>query len=340
MARFDPWGCSAQQGRTMRIKRQALGGPLIGGLAWSRLQRGCVQLFQRWAWGFLGAALGAAGVCWVASDTVSAHEQAQQAVDAALAQLQAQPTPPQPLVNPSTHAAAALWHRLTGHRLQDIWIDLQQALGAQGVQVVSIRVLPDASAGPLSSQSAALRVNAPYPEWVNAWRALSASGPVLSIERMSVVPQAQSRGVQMDVVLRRWFKTGQNEGSDPSAGPAGWAAVARSAVLPPSEADVFAQPGGDAALAAMTTGAHAPDSAALPADPLHWPLARIRLLGTWQQGVQWQAVLSAGGAWVPVRVGQRVSLEGHRVVAIARDAVRLRSAQGHQLELKWPGGAP
>lgn len=323
----------------MMTQRWSFFGPLTGGVSWSVVQRWCAHQFKRWAWAILGAALGAGGVYWMASDVVLAHEQAQQAVEAAQAQLQVQVLPPLELVNPSAHAAWSLWTRLTGRRHHDIWTDLQQALSAQGVQVVSIRVLPDTSADPLSSQSVALRLNASYPDWVNAWRWVSASGPVLSIERMSVVPLAQSRGVQMDVVLRLWFKSGSHK---EQAGPA-WsvdmAAAARGAVVGASGADVFTHPGNVRAMSLSTISATTlPDAALRSADPLRWPLAQIRLLGTWQQGTQWQAVISAGDHWVPVQVGQRVSLEGHQVVSIHRDAVSLRSAQGQKLELNWPGG--
>jgi hypothetical protein len=316
-----------------------VGTPLSGDIAWTRLQHWCAHQCKRWSWGFLGVALGASGVYWIASDAVSAHEKAQQAVEAVLAQLHAQPTLSQKLVNPAEQVTGGLWGRLTRRRPQDIWIDLQQALGAQGVQVLSIRVLTDAETGPLSSQGAALRLNAPYLDWVNAWRALCVSGPVLSIERMSVVPQAQSHGVQMDVVLRRWFKPESEEVPMVSDGPDGWAAVVRSKVVSPSVADVFTLPVSATTPALLTNHVAESDSAALPADPQQWPLARIRVLGTWQQGSQWQAVLSVGGPWVPVRVGQRVSLEGHRVVAIQRDAVSLLSLQGQKLQLNWSGGS-
>ena len=74
-------------------------------------------------------------------------------------------------------------------------------------------------------------------------------------------------------------------------------------------------------------------------DPMTWPMERIRLLGTWQEGERLQAVLSAGGVWVPVRVGQRVSRQAHRVQSIRRDAVILRTSQGHNIELNVAGGA-
>ncbi len=313
--------------------------PLTEGVSWPMVQRWCTQQFKCWAWACLGAALGAVGVCWMASDVLSVHEQAQQAVDAAQGQLQAPLLPPLERVNPAAHAAAALWSRLPSRRPHGIWTDLQQALSAQGVQVVSIRVLPDAFASPLANQSVALRLNAPYPDWVNVWRELSASGPVLSMERMSVVPMAQSRGVQLDVVMRWWFRPAPDEGAADPAWSVGMAAMPRSAVSGASGADVFAQPG-NAPVAAPLSGSSeaAPDAPVLPADPSRWPVSQIRLLGTWQQGARWQAVISAGGAWVSVQLGQRVSLEGHQVVSIQRHGVSLRAAQGQKHELTWPGG--
>ena len=321
------------------IRRWPRLNPFNGGVSWPMVQRWCTQQFKRWSLACLGAALGAAGVYGVASDVVSAHEQAQQAIDAARAQLQVPLSLPQERVNPATHAAWALWSRLSGRRPHDIWTDLQQALSAQGVQVVSIRVLPDALAGPLSGQSVALRLNAPYPDWVNAWRELSASGPVLSMERMSVVPLAQPRGVQVDVVMRWWFRPGFDKGAVGAAWSAGMPVTPRSAEMGVSGAEIFAHLGNSPVAAPLKVSAvAAPDGAVLPTDPLRWPVAQIRLLGTWQQGTRWQAVISAGGPWVSVRLGQRVSLEGHQVVSLQRHGVSLRSAQGQKHELKWPGG--
>lgn len=327
------------------IRMASADGLFNEGLAWpmwQRLQRWCTHQFKRWSWGFLGAALGGAGVCWFANDVVSAHEQAEQAVQKvqeALAQLLAPPAAPPAPVNLSAHAAGALWARLTHQRPQGVWTGLQQALGAQGVQVVSIRVLPDVASGPLPSQSAALRVNAPYPDWVKAWRTLSASGPVLSIERMSVVPHIPSQGAQIDVVLRHWFKPGSDPGPAAPDLLADGVTAARSALGPSTGADIFGSLASATAPAPLTPQMAQADGALLPADPQRWPLARIRLLGTWQQGGQWRAVLSAGELWVSVRAGQRISQEGHRVMAIQRDAVTLRSAQGEHMDLNWPGGA-
>lgn len=96
-----------------------------------------------------------------------------------------------------------------------------------------------------------------------------------------------------------------------------------------------------------TSGAHGAEGVAgaagiaaweaLPEDPRQWPLARVRLAGLWQQGADRQAVLSAGTHWATVTLGQRVTLEGHRVVAITGDGVRLRLAQGPLFKLDWLG---
>lgn len=301
---------------------------LTQGTTWSAWQRVCWRQLQRWGDAVSGAALGASAVFWLGSDAGSAHEQAQQAVDAARARLQAQPAPQPPAVDLSAHAASALWPRLTGGLPAEIWPHLQRALGEQGVQVVSIRILPEVLAGPLSSQSVALRVHAMYSDWVSAWDGLTDAGPVLSLERLSVVPQTTSRGVQLDVVLRLWFKPGAQAGG---LVPVGSQVTAAARGKVSGVPDIFAQPGS------------APRAAVLPeltpqsTDPLQWPMDRIRLLGTWQQGAQWQAVLGTAEVGVPVQVGRRVAQEGHRVESIQRDAVLLRSVQGQAIELTWSG---
>lgn len=72
-----------------------------------------------------------------------------------------------------------------------------------------------------------------------------------------------------------------------------------------------------------------------PEDPRHWPLAQVRLVGLWQQGAEKRAILSAGRRWAQVSLGQRVTLEGHRVAAITADGVRLRLAPGPLVKLGW-----
>ncbi len=78
--------------------------------------------------------------------------------------------------------------------------------------------------------------------------------------------------------------------------------------------------------------------AELTEDPRQWPLSRVRLVGLLQQGESRQAILTAGGHWARVSPGQRVTQEGHRVVAITHDGVSLRLAQGAQFTLDWVDG--
>jgi hypothetical protein len=311
---------------------------LNSGMTSAGWQRVCLAQCKRWGDAGLGVVLGLTAVLWLASDVGLAREQAEQAVHTAKVRLHAQLPPPPHPADLSVQASHALWPRLNGGFSTEIWPHLQQALGAQGVRVESIRVLPDVGAGPLQSQSVALRLMALYPDWVSAWRWLTDAGPVLSLDRISIAPQAASQGVQLDVVLRLWFKPGSVEGVFAE----GWSRVPTAAVhskanaaLPPG---IFAHPG---------TSANArhvlPRTGAQPVqpttDPLQWPMEKIRLLGTWQQGARWQAVLGAAGAGRPVQVGQRVALEGHWVESIRSDAVVLRSVQGQSIELTWSGGA-
>ena len=307
-------------------------------LAWPQIQAWCMRQMRRWAWALAGAVLGACALLGLASDVWQAHEQAQQSFDAAQQALQSQPQPlSQPEdVQPTSHAAGGLWSRLP-HRLPpDTATELQQALQAQGLTVVSLRTMPVVSGGALQSQSLALRLNGDFAQWARTFQAWAASGPVVSIERMGVTPLTKAQGVQLDVVLRLWFKT---SAGGQGAWPA-WPSVAteQSATVP---ADL------DQGVFALPLGPDLPMSAPLPAqskalavtdDPMTWPMERIRLLGTWQEGERWQAVLSAGGVWVPLRVGQRVSPQAHRVQEIRRDAVIFRTSQGQNIELKVAGG--
>jgi hypothetical protein len=305
---------------------------------WSQVQVWCMRQMRRWAWAFAGAVLGVCSVMGLASDVWQAHDQAQQAFDAAQQALQAQPqTTQQPQeVQVAAHAAGGLWSRLPHRVSPDTPTKLQQALQAQGLTVVSLRTLSASSGGALQSQNLALRLHGDFAEWARAFQAWTASGPVVSIERLVVVPLATAQKVQLDVVLRLWFKTG-TDGSD--TWPA-WPIVA--AAMPVNEPGeqghgVFALAGGpDSKLPVLQPVG--PEALTLTDDPMTWPVERIRVLGTWQEGERWQAVLSAGGVWVPVRVGQRVSRQAHRVQAIGRDALILRTSQGQNIALNVAGG--
>lgn len=288
----------------------------------------CVRQLQRQALTLLGACLGAALLMWAFSEVWDAHDEAGQKLAAVQAQWSAQGavvTVPEAL-DPLAQGAGLLWRRLPGRWPPDSAASLRQFLIGQRLQVVALRVLPDVVAGPLKGQSLAVRMMGAYANWTRAWQILSTSGPVMSIERMSVLSLAQPSGEQIEVVLNLWSMPG-------STGDVSWPSDNPLAPVAASGADIFA----------LVTGVDWPPVAAEAKakepivqtdDPLTWPMERIRWLGSWQQGADPQAVLSAGGAWIAVRVGQRVSLEGHKVAAIVPDGLVLRTPQGQRVELK------
>lgn len=293
----------------------------------------CARQLQRGALALVGAFLGGVLVWVMASDLREAHEHAQQALEAAQAQMPSSraSTRLPDLMDPLVQEAGPLWNRLPGRLTADMGTELRQFLMAQGLQVASLRAMPDAMRGPLQSKTVAIRMSGAYADWTKAWQSLTDSGPVVSMERMSVVPLAQTPGVQMDVVLRVWFRP---DATQPLIWPSGERWGLRTAEGQHAGAEVFA-------LTASQEARPSPVPVVNPAlsdDPLSWPVERIRLLGTWQQGSHWRAVLGTGAVWVPVQVGQRVSQEGHKVAAIRREGVLLRTPQGQQVELGWAGG--
>ncbi len=322
----------------MKLTRRAPG-------SWPALQLWCEHQFKRWSLAMGGIVLGFVGVMWVAIDLGAEYEQVQQAVDAAALRLQKLPAPSLSVPSRDPHPASALQARLTVGVPADTWTDVQHALQVHGVQVVSLRVLPQAMGGPLHSQAVALRLQAPFEQWLQAWVALAEAGPVVSLDRMGVTPMEASQGVQLDVVMRLWFKPG----SEVSQATVAWSLdelkSAGSGLRAGAHAEVFVpvvrtQLPPVLPQSAVAAPERASDETALPAHPSLWPISRVRLLGTWQQGVQWQAVLGAAQAWAPFGLGSRVAIEGYQLESIRPDAVILRSAQGQTLEMKTSGGGP
>jgi hypothetical protein len=320
--------------RSLRFERFNAG-------AWRAWGPWCVRQFQRGAVVLVGVFLGGVLVWVMASDVWEAHGQAQQALNAAQAQLPSQGAEPRlpDLIDPLAQESGPLWQRLPGRLTTDIGTELRQFLMAQGLQVASLRAMPDAMRGPLQSKTVAIRMTGAYADWAQAWQSLTESGPVLSMERMSVVPLAQTPGVQLDVVLRVWFKP---DATHALTWPPGERRGLRTAQGPHAGAEVFAltasQEARPSPVPALVPSPMPVANPALSDDPLSWPVERIRLLGTWQQGAHWRAVLGVGALWVPVHLGQRVSQEGHKVAVIRREGVMLRTPQGQQVELGWTGG--
>lgn len=326
--------------------------PELSGWAWRwpHLQR----LFERWLrrWGFsiMGWVVGLSGV-WLAQAQVSEdHASVAQAVAQLHQQLAALPdgvsnNPEKPL---PPDPQSMLMSLPVQARQGQIWVDLQQALTGSGLSLQSLRPLPpslaDGSTAGLPSQAVAVRLLGRFEYWSNVWTAFTQAGPVCSIDRISVTATADPEEVQVDVVLRVWLRPG-DVGVHAQPEPDGaWDQLTRLEPRPlgRSGAVLFVQakglPSGGDASASGVSGASGvavagPDF--LPEDPRHWPLARVRLAGLWQQGSDRQAILSAGPHWVRVSQGQRVTQEGHRVAAITDAGVSLRLAQGPMLMLGW-----
>jgi Tfp pilus assembly protein PilO len=340
--------------------------PSVLALRWPHLQRLLERWLRRWGFAISGWVVGLSGV-WLAQTRVSEdHASALQAVERLHQQLAALPaglsaSPEKPLATEQQNMLKSLPVQA---RQGQIWVDLQQALTAGGLNLLSLRPLPpslaQASAARLPSQVVAVRLSGRFEDWSRVWAAFTQAGPVCSIDRISLAATAHPEEVQIDAVLRVWLRPG-DVGVQAQAEPEGaWDGLTwlepsqsgRSGVILFAQArQTGAASGGDAMRLAESTNASAtgasgvtagaavavtvPVADALPEDPRQWPLARVRLTGLWQQGADRQAILSAGPHWVRVRQGQRVTQEGHRVAVITEAGVRLRLAQGPMFELTW-----
>lgn len=336
----------------------------LGASRWPHLQRLAARWWRRWVYALTSCSLGFALV-WLAQPEVREdHAQAEQAVATLAQQLAAWPvataTPPAQAVQNDVQGRLASLPAVT--QQGQIWTDWQQFLAAHGLRLQSLRplatesVVSSASASggaaqraSLPHQAAALRLQGRFEDWTRAWAACAETGPICSLDRISVAALPQAAEVQIDVVLRIWMRPGE-EGAGAQPLQAAWimpsseSSLSRSApALFAAEAAVSVDTAGAAARAQDTrsederqaTGAAATGTAAedLPPDPRHWPLARVRWVGLWQQGSDRHAILSAGPHGAKVRLGQRVTQEGHRVVVIAEDGVSLRLAQEPVIKL-------
>ena len=352
-----------------------------GAMRWPHLQRLAARWWRRLAPALFGCLLGLLLLLTAQPEVRHQHAQAEQAV-ARLAQQWAALTVAE--VKPPQQALASdLQRRLASlpavTRQGKIWTDWQQVLATHGLRLQSLRPVataladwPKSSSGggdprfKLTHQAAAMRVQGRFEDWTRAWMACTETGPLCTVDRISVVALPQAAEVQIDVVMRIWMRPSEGEatvGANPRDEGAGeqalqtaWMVPSPGAARPRSGPALFtadaASGGASTGVAtraqegAQATGAAATDpsdtAAAqkdLPPDPRHWPLARVRWVGLWQQGGDRQAILSAGTHWVKVSRGQRVTQEGHRVVAIHEGGVSLRLAQEPVIQLEGMGPA-
>lgn len=330
----------------------------LGNLRWPHLQRLAERWLRQWGYALSGLTLGLCGVALTHPEVSEEHAHVAQAVARLQQQLAAVPRVEAQPETPLTPDAQRLLARLPVQAQQGrLWADWSRLLAAHALRLQSLQPMPvtaaDGRNGGLSSQAVALRWQGRFEDWSNVWAACALTGPVCSLDRISVVAMADSSEVQIDAVLRVWMRPDE-VGADEWPGLAAWIDPGGVDQRPisRSSAALFAQAGAvswgrDAARVAQTTDPTAAAAAAtsdlsaaaeaLPEDPRQWPLARVRLVGLWQQGADRQAILSVGAHWAKVSLGQRVTLEGHKVAAITDDGVRLRLAQGPLFQLDWAG---
>jgi hypothetical protein len=338
-------------------------------LDWPHLQRLAERWLRRWGFALTGLALGLIGM-WLARPEVSeAHASAVQAVAGLEQRLAGMPSgaPAQTpakgatMTNQSMAVARGLLSELPAWTSpENVWTTWQQVLVAQGLKLQFLQPMPPSTSegrsGALVSHVAAWRVLGRFDDWVRVWSACAESGPVCAIERIQIVATEKPAVVQIDAVMRVWMRPAEKPSVDVvnqdiqthwmPAVQTGLQQSGRSrvalfapghgaATVAVDAADASKADGGE--LDKNTKGASAAVAslAVLPDDPHQWPYARVRLAGLWQQGGELQAVLSAGPHAVRVMPGQRVSLEGHRVVAITEAGVGVRLGKGPLLQLSW-----
>jgi hypothetical protein len=276
------------------------------------------RLVRRWAWALAGVMVGMSLVAFFAWETYEEHDLWLYKVQALRAAHKAVPAK-SAASSPAASDTFALVDRLPAQRdVSGLWLALQQGMTQRGLQVQDMRPQALLPARGLSSQAVALRLQGRFVDGVQVWASLVDSGPVWSLDQLTVTPGAQPGQLQWDGVWRVWLRT---DAPSAQAWPALW-----------TQSVQHAQAGVDPFVAAPTLAqqpvASEPLPGDIPADPRHWPLSRIRLLGVWQQGPQLQAVLGAGPHWVVLGAGATLAQEGYRVKTVGSDAVELQATQG------------
>ncbi len=333
-----------------------------GALAWPHLQRLAERGMRRWGYALAGLVIGLGGM-WLAQPEVGeSYDSALQAharLSQQLAELRSSAAGPTPAkvaatTGESVAQAQRLLRRLpVSTRPESLWTAWQQTLATHDLRLVLLQPMP--STGTVGrgaawvSHAAAWRVLGRFDDWVRVWAACAESGPVCALDRINVVATQQPGEVQIDAVMRVWMRSPEGQASD-ALDLADWmvdvqkgtrpSAHSRTALFAPShssEADLNTPRADGLAAPSRTEGLPAAGSSfsAMSDDPKQWPLARIGLAGLWQQGNDRQALVSFGPHAVRVVLGQRISLEGHRVAAITDHGVHLRLGKGPTLELPW-----
>lgn len=277
------------------------------------------RLVRRWAWALAGAFAGMGLVAVFAWEAYEEHDLWRYKVQALRAAHKAVPAKTA-ASSPAASDASSLVERLPAQReVSALWLALQQGMAQRGLQVQDLRPQTLLPAQGLSSQAVALRLQGRFVDGVQVWASLVDAGPVWTLDRLTVVPGVQAGQLQWDGIWRAWLRP---DAPSAHAWPAHWDLRAREGA---SGVDPFVT----TKAAAPVAGASESLPAELVEDPRRWPLAHIRLLGVWQQGGQWQAVLGAGAYWAVLAPGAPLAIEAYRVQAVRPEGVVLQAATGH-----------
>ena len=322
------------------------------------------QAHWRWwarRWGFAVTACVLAWVLgvWLHAPTWQSHAQVKSEVQGLQAQLAAVPIP-RPKANGPLFSDDA--PRLPSLDQQEqVWAYLRATLAQHQVKLMLMQPVSEVVNAPLPSHAMSLRLQARYENWALAWASLVRMGPVWSMDRLRVVPSADQQSVDIEVVWRAWFSPGMAGSIPHNAVFAGGLSASPQAMLAKHVASVFDMPFSktpqletEARTVAMPrTGANVgvlPESTALsdvpPKEPLfsnepeRWPMLPLRLIGTWRQGDQAEAVVANAAHWFRVQEGRQISLEGHRVWRIGRDDLHVRDPAGRVQTFQMEARAP
>lgn len=218
------------------------------------------------------------------------------------------------------------------------WPWLQQAMQAQGLQVLALRPQAVTSVKGLQEQTVLLRLQGRWRDWLMLERALAAHAPWWVIDQWQIVPAGTTPAeVRIDLQARWGFGPPGLQGV--TSAPRIWPMWSATEEMAEAETLLFGLPSSvpSAAVAAASEAV-----ASGPSDPHAWPIREWRLLGVWWQGGSAHAVLGHGLNQVKVVTGQRVGLEGYRVRRVGGAGVELVApdAKGPVLHLTMQGDKP
>lgn len=291
---------------------------------------------QRWPTGVAAFALGLCGVLWLSAPQMQMLQTLDEETTRLQAQLQkghddtvSQAQTPQH-AHPSSDAPAL-------NEAVSLWPWLQQRLQAHGLEVLSLKPQAMVLPGGLPEQTAQLRLQGRWSDWMAFERAMNRHVPWWITERWQVTTAGGgSAQVRIEWQVRMGLQPAKLSRRQAQAQAQGWPQWVVAPDLGKEGRTLFDSPSSAPQAARMAA------SAPLAGNPRQWPVRALHLLGVWQQQGVSHAVLGQGMNAVVVRPGQRVGQEGYRVRTVSQAGVRLQSADGGDdlLLLPFQGDKP